>query len=219
MCPNRRRGEGGHIRQNLDLELAQAHVKHLEQSRLAGVEDVALLADDVGLALAVLVAEDDAAFDHARGDAEPAQLRLQGVLEGDVVLGGDLAGGGVDDARGDAEGAGRGDAGARKVDEREAVKVGQDGLGGAVGEDEADVARQQPREALDAGCDGILGSLTQRLGHELGLAKEESKKVGRMLALSWVLVLSCAAMAARESERSEGRAYLLSDSSRRTFFR
>lgn len=164
------------VSQDLDLELAQAHVKHLEQPRLSRVEDLALLADDIRLALAVLVAEDNLALDHARGDTQAAQLGLEGVLERNVVLGGDLAGGGVDDARGDGEAAGGDGAGARKVDERQVVKVFQDRLDGAVGQDQADVAAQVLGQALDAGRDGLFRGLAEGLGHELCLAKEESRE-------------------------------------------
>lgn len=59
----------GYSRNNLDAELAEADAEELQQPRLARVQDVALLADDVALAGAALVAEDDLALDHAGGDA------------------------------------------------------------------------------------------------------------------------------------------------------
>lgn len=128
------------LRNKLDLELAQADTEHLEESGLSGVKNIAFFADGVVLALAVLVAQNNLALDHADGDIESAQLRLKGVLNRDVVLSGDLAGGRVDNARGDLEGAGGNNAGAGKVNEGEVVEVFLDVLNRSVGEDQADVA-------------------------------------------------------------------------------
>ena len=169
----RRRAPVGH---QLDLELAEADAEELEQPRLPRVEDLALLADGVPFArLARLVGpEHDLALDHARRHAEPAELGLQGVRHGHVVLGGDLASRGVDDAGGHGEGAGRLGAGARKVDLGERLEVGGDLGGVAVGEEQADGARQVGRQLLDAVGLGLLGRGAEGAGGELGLAEEEA---------------------------------------------
>lgn len=97
------------------------------------------------------------------------------------MLGGDLAGGGVDDAGGDGEGPVGGDAGAGKVDLCQALKVLEDGLGGAVGEQQADGAGEVLGQVLDARGDGLGGGLAEGLAHELGLAEEEAA-VGEVAA-------------------------------------
>lgn len=100
------------------------------------------------------------------------------------MLGGDLAGGGVDDAGRDGEVAGGGNASAGEVDGRVVVKVVDDGLDRAIGQDQADGASDVAGEDLDAGGDGLGGSLAKGLGHELGLAKE--KAVALVVSSSWI---------------------------------
>lgn len=119
------------VGEGANAELGHADAKELQKPRLAGIEDIALAADDVAALLLVGgvvggVLEDDAALDHARGDAEAAQLGLDGVAHGHVVLGGDLAGGGHDGTPRDDEGPRRRDAGAREVHLAEGAEVRQE---------------------------------------------------------------------------------------------
>lgn len=167
-------GSGGPEGDNLHAELAQAHTEHLEKSRLSGIQDLALLADSVLFTLTTLVTEDDLALDHAGRDAESSQLGLESVLQRNVVLGGDFASGGINDTGGDAECSGGSDACAGKVDKRQRREVVEDFLGGAVGQNEANVAGQVFRKTFGAFSDGFFGGLTEGLGHELCLAKEQS---------------------------------------------
>lgn len=102
------------------------------------------------------------------------------------MLSGDLARGGVDDAGRDGEVAGGSNASAGEVDGREVVKVVDDGLDRAVGQDQADGASDVAGEDLDAGGDSLGGSLAEGLGHELGLAKEEAAAL--VVSSSWVLL-------------------------------
>lgn len=162
------------VRSDVHGELAQTDAEQLQQPRLPRVEQVALLADGVALAAAVLLADHDLAADHARGHAQPAELGLDGVAHGDVVLGGHLAARAHDLAGRDGDGARGVGAGARKVGEVERREVVEHGLGLAVGEQQADGARDVLVEAVDVVQDGLLGRLAQGAGHEGGLSEEDA---------------------------------------------
>ncbi|KAI6772665.1 hypothetical protein HG530_003623 [Fusarium avenaceum] len=140
------------------------------------VRDVAVLAHNVVLTLSSLVTKNDTTLDHAGRDSKTAQLRLDAVLEGNVVLGRNLTGGSVDNTGGDREVAGGHGAGAGKVDGSEVLKVGEDLFGRAVGQDQADGASQVTAEALNSRGDGLLGGLAKSLDHELCLSEEESMR-------------------------------------------
>ena len=90
------------------------------------------------------------------------------------MLGGNLAGGSIDDTGRDGEVAGGNGAGAGKVDGSEVLKVREDFFGGTVGQDQTDGTGQVFAEVLDSRSDGLLGGLTKSLGHELSLAEEET---------------------------------------------
>lgn len=172
-------GGGGPVGEHVDAELGHADAEELEEPRLAGVEDVAGAADAVaarvvGVGAVGGFAEDDAAFHHAGGDAEAAELGLEGVAEGHVVLGGDLAGRGHDDAAGHDEVAGRDGAGAREVGAAEVREVGLQRGRGPVREEEADGALEVRRQLVDVVRLALLGRVAERAGHELGLAEEEA---------------------------------------------
>lgn len=192
----------------MDAELGHADAEELQEARLAGIEDVAGAADDVAPLLVVGGAvggllEHDLALDHARGDAEAAQLGLDGVAHGDVVLGGDLAAGGHDDAARDDELAGGGDAGAREVHLAQLAEVGEEGGRGAVREEEAHGALEVGRQLVEVVGLAVFGGVAQGARHELRLAEEEAE--GPLLVcerVGWV-----------------GATYRLSESSWRTSLR
>lgn len=159
----------------MDGELGQADAEQLEQAGLAGVEGLALLADGIApVAGPVLLADDDLAAHHARRHAEPAQLRLNRVAQGDVVLGGDLAARRHDVAGRNPERAGRDGAGAGKVGKVERGQVRQHGFRVPVGQEQAHGAVHVRRQLLDVVQDGLLGGLAQGAGHEGCLAEEDA---------------------------------------------
>lgn len=162
------------VGQQLNAELAQADAEQLQQPRLPRIQRLALLADNVVVALAGLVAEADLALDHAGGHAKAAELGLERVGDGHVVLGGDLATGRVQGTGGDGDGSGGDRAGARKVDLCQVDEVVLDFRGVAVGEDEADGAGQVLGELVEPVGLGVLGGGAEGAGGELGLAEEDA---------------------------------------------
>lgn len=126
----------------------------------------------MALAGAILLAEDDLALDHARGDTEAAQLGLQGMAQGHVVLGGYLAARAVDVAGGDGEAAGRDGAGARKVGRRHVGQVLLQRRRVPVSQQQAHVARHVLGQLVQAIGGSLFGGATQRPGHQGSLAEE-----------------------------------------------
>lgn len=172
-------GGGGPVGEHADAELGHADAEELEEAGLAGVEDVAGAADDVAARVFPRgavggVAEHDLALDHARGHAEAAQLGLEGVAEGHVVLGGHLAGRGHDHAPGHDELARRDRARAREVHLAEIREVRLQRRRGPVREQQAHGPLEVRRQRVDVVGLALLGRVAERAGHELGLAEEEA---------------------------------------------
>lgn len=173
-------GGGGPVGAHGDGELAEANAEELEQTGLAGVEDVAGAADLVGggAGAAVLLAEHDLAAHHARGHAEAAQLGLERVAERHVVGGRHLAARRHDGALGDREGPRRRRARPRKVGRRHRRQLRQHPRRLPVRQQQARRPVQVPRQLMQALGRAVLGRPPQRPRHERRLAEEDSGEEG-----------------------------------------
>lgn len=141
---------------------------------MPAVQNIALLANCVAFSFTALFAKDHLAFDQTRRHAQLSQLRLDTVFQRNVVVLGHLAARGIDNARGDGEGPRGRDASTGKVHVVQLLEIVNDGLGGAVRQQHANIAGEVARELLDTRRDGLLGRLAEGLGHELRLAEEDA---------------------------------------------
>lgn len=87
---------------------------------------------------------------------------------------------GVNQAIGDAEGAGADCAGTGEVEGAEGVEVAEDGLGIARGEEKTDGTCQVGRELMQVGRGLVLGVVAEGNSHYFSFAKEKTIKYQRL---------------------------------------
>ena len=172
-------GRGAPIRPNGDAELAHADAEQLQEPRLAGIEDVALAADDealgpVGVAGLGPRLQHDPALDHAGGDVQPPQLRLQRVAERHVVLGRHLAPRAVHRPPRDRERPRRHRPRPREVHLalRERPQVRHDGRRVPVREEQPYGPLHEARQPVRVLREAIFRVVAEGAGHEFGFAEE-----------------------------------------------
>lgn len=157
----------------IDLELGRSHTKHLQDGSLPGVQRLALSANGEAL-LALGQLEHDLTLHQTSGDAQFAHGGLNGVADGLILVGGDLATAGSDQTIGESERAGGHGTGTGKVRGAEVFEVLDDGLGGARGEEKADGTGQVRRKTVQVLSGFVFGRGAEGDGHNFGLAEEET---------------------------------------------
>lgn len=160
----------------VDLELRGSDTKHLHKSSLARVQGIAFTAHLVTL-LAISQLKHNLALYQTGGNTELAQSRLNGVANGLILLGGDLAGTGVDETVRNGERSGGLSTGTGEIRGTKVLEVFNDRLSRAGGEQETDGAGEVGSELVQIRSSLSLGVVAQGLSHDLSLAEEETRYI------------------------------------------